>query len=191
MTTYSNDEVVNIGNQYWHVKNLNTNIFSNGDHIPEAKSIEEWTTAVKERKPVWCNYNNQESLGKLYGKLYNFYAVKDIRNLAPIGFRIANQNDWLELEEFLGESYSGKKLKSKNGWELENGLDEFNFCALPGGYRYHNYEFLDEGRKASWWTADSEGDNHAWNRNLNFNYNRIFKATYDNGCGMSIRCIKI
>jgi uncharacterized protein (TIGR02145 family) len=191
MIINSKDNVVQIGNQTWQIRNLNVNEFRNGDQIPEAKTTEEWISAMKERKAVWCYYNNQESLGKLYGKLYNFYAVTDKRNIAPIGFRVSNQNDWIELEEFLGEKFSGRKLKSKNGWELQNGLDDFGFCALPGGYRYHNYDFIDLGRKASWWTTDAEGKNHAWNRNINYNYNCFFKAAYDNGVGMSIRCIKI
>jgi hypothetical protein len=35
-----------------------------------------------------CNYDNSAANDQIYGKLYNFYAVADGRNLAPIGWHV-------------------------------------------------------------------------------------------------------
>jgi hypothetical protein len=77
------NSTIKIGSQIWASQNLEVITFRNGDNIPEAKTDEEWRTAEKEKKAVWCYYNNESENGKKYGKLYNWYAVSDSRGLAP------------------------------------------------------------------------------------------------------------
>ena len=69
-------------------KNLNVSRFRNGEIIFEAKTIEEWEKAGENKTPAWCYYNNNPTNGAKYGKLYNWYAVNDIRALAPKGWHI-------------------------------------------------------------------------------------------------------
>ena len=83
---------VKIGNQIWMVKNLNVETFRNGDHIHEAKTLEEWKIAGENQKPAFCYYNNDPKNGTIYGKLYNWYAVNDPRGLAPAGYHIPYDN---------------------------------------------------------------------------------------------------
>ena len=53
------ESTVRIGDQEWMVKNLTTNVFRNGDLIPEAKSREEWNKAGNESQPkVFCIFAN-------------------------------------------------------------------------------------------------------------------------------------
>jgi hypothetical protein len=94
-------EVV-IGNQVWMSENLNVDRFRNGDPIPHVRSNQEWSRAGRNRQPAWCYYNNDEAIGAKYGKLYNWYAVNDPRGLAPKGYHIPNNEEWMTLIDYLG-----------------------------------------------------------------------------------------
>ncbi len=93
---------IKIDKQIWMVENLNEDKFRNGDVIPQAKSREEWIKAGKEKKPVWCYFNNDSKNGSKFGRLYNWYAVADSRGLAPFGWHIPSEKEWIKLIEFLG-----------------------------------------------------------------------------------------
>jgi uncharacterized protein (TIGR02145 family) len=140
-TSESASYEVQIGNQIWMAKNLNVDKFRNGDPIPEAKSIEEWTAAGKNGQPAWCYYNNDPSNEANFGKLYNAYAIVDPRGLAPEGWRIPKKADWEQLRDFLGEN-AGQKLKNEEGWNEGDGstlkciaTNESDFAAAAGGMR--------------------------------------------------------
>jgi uncharacterized protein (TIGR02145 family) len=90
-------ESVRLGNQLWMIKNLDVSYFQNGDPIPQAKNAEEWTKMGYSEKPAWCYCNFDPAYGKVYGKLYNWYAVTDSRGLAPSGWRIPNDEDFKEM----------------------------------------------------------------------------------------------
>ena len=94
-------EVV-IGNQVWMAENLNVDTFRNGDPIPHAQTNKEWSKAGKNRQPAWCYYNNDAAIGAKYGKLYNWYAINDPRELAPKGYHIPNNEEWIALIDYLG-----------------------------------------------------------------------------------------
>jgi uncharacterized protein (TIGR02145 family) len=107
---------VKIGTQTWMTENLNVTHFRNGDSIPEAKTDEEWKTASDNKQPAWCYYNNDTANGKKYGKLYNWYAVNDLRGLAPVGWHISSDDEWTEVALFLVED-PVNKMKSVSGWK--------------------------------------------------------------------------
>jgi uncharacterized protein (TIGR02145 family) len=47
-----------------------------------------------------------------YGRLYNWYAVTDDRNIVPEGWHVPTYNEWLTLVAFLGnDTISGGKMK--------------------------------------------------------------------------------
>lgn len=122
-----------IGTQVWTGENLNVDKFRNGDPIPQAKTEKEWLAAGENNKPVWCYYNFDPENGKKYGKLYNGYAITDLRGLAPKGWHIPSDAEWDKLIEYLGKEMSSTKLRSKNGWKAGNGTNESGFNGLPGG----------------------------------------------------------
>ena len=76
--------------QIWMTKNLDVTTFQNGDTILHAPSFESWVAAGKKGIPAWCYYNNDSILGKQLGKIYNWYAVNNKRELAPIGWKTPN-----------------------------------------------------------------------------------------------------
>jgi Fibrobacter succinogenes major domain (Fib_succ_major) len=109
---------VKIGKQTWMSKNLDVSTFRNGEQIPQAKDVEQWQYAGTNKIPAWCYYEFNESNGKKYGKLYNWFAVSDSRGLAPNGYHIPSDAEWDILTDFLGGAdIAGKKMKSKDGWK--------------------------------------------------------------------------
>jgi uncharacterized protein (TIGR02145 family) len=152
-------EVV-IGNQIWMAENLNVVTFSNGDTIPEAKTVKEWGASLRNRKPAWCYFNNDKSHDSTYGKIYNYYAINDQRGLAPKNWKIPSSDDWEVLFTALGgKRVAGAKLKSIKGWKHNgNGSNSSGFNALPSGSRglamiTTNNGFSRNGSTCVWWSS--------------------------------------
>jgi uncharacterized protein (TIGR02145 family) len=102
---------VKIGEHVWMSENLEVDKFQNGDLIRKVNSSQEWILACNRKEPVWMYSPNNLSNGKKLGKIYNYYAVIDTRNLAPLNFRIPYASDFLALSNL-----SVNMLKSQTGW---------------------------------------------------------------------------
>ena len=183
---------VKIGNQVWMLENLDAEYFRNGDSIPQAKTAEEWENAGKNNEPAWCYYDNDESNGAKYGKLYNWYAVNDPRGLAPEGYHIPSNTELTELTDNLGrENVAGIKMKSTSGWyESGNGNNSSGFSALPGGFRYINGSFSDIAKVGNWWSSSESDTSNAVSRFLNYYNADVFNYNSDKQNGFSVRCLK-
>ena len=183
---------VKIGNQVWMLENLDVEYFRNGDLIPQAKTAEDWENAGKNSEPAWCYYDNDESNGTKYGKLYNWYAVNDPRGLAPEGYHIPSNTELTELTDILGrENVAGIKMKSSNGWyESGNGNNSSGFSALPGGFRYINGSFSDIAKVGNWWSSSEADSNNSVSRFLNYYNADVFNYNSDKQNGFSVRCLK-
>jgi uncharacterized protein (TIGR02145 family) len=118
-----NTTSVIIKGQEWVTKNLSVGTFTNGDKILQAQTEEEWKKAGEQKKPVWCYIYYNEEAEQSYGKLYNWYAVTDARGLAPQGWHIAKNEEYVTLIENLGgELEAGEFLKTDTGWLPEEVL---------------------------------------------------------------------
>ena len=181
---------VKIGTQIWMTENLNVAVFKNGDPILRAKTDEEWKNAEENKQSAWCYYNNDPKNGEKYGKLYNLYAVNDPRGLAPDGWHIPTDAEWLSLEYHLGKE-PGKKMKAINGWnEQGNGTNSSGFTGLPGGFRHALGDFLEIGSSGYWWGYSTYGTNGAYLRALYHDFGLLTNEIYSKGRGYSIRCVK-
>ena len=173
---------VTIGSQIWMNKNLNADKFRNGDPIPEAKTNEEWQRANSNQQPAWCYYNNDPKNGEKYGKLYNWYAVNDPRGLAPLGWKVAFDEDWKNLiANYSGNANAGSKLKSSNGAAFQGEL---------GGFRNGTGPFVDLGIFGDFWTSLSTDSYNAVYYKIGANSNAIDRSTNDKPGGLSVRCVK-
>jgi uncharacterized protein (TIGR02145 family) len=198
LTKLSYSQTVTIGNQVWMTKNLNVDTFRNGDKIPEAKTAEEWVAYGKAGKAAWCYYDNDPANGEKYGKLYNGYAVSDLRNLAPNGWHIPNDYEWDQLIDFLGGLLSaGMKMKSTSGWIDKdgnscNGSNMGGFSGLPGGNRVYKGTFVFIGISGHWWSSNGGSSASKWARLLQCGSggNAVYKYPGLNDKGLSVRCIK-
>ena len=191
------DSIINeilIGHKVWTAENLNVKKFQNGESIPYAETDEQWVKAGEKEEPAYCYYDYNPANGEKYGKLYNWYAVNDKRGLAPKGWFIPTDEDWLRLVDYLGEDH-GTKLKNSKGWEgddLElgtayNGTNESGFSGLPGGSKDWENKFSSMGYCGIFWTSTEEADDSALARDLD-EYSTEFVAGKENG--HSVRCIK-
>ena len=189
-------EAVTIGTQVWMCKNLDVSTYRNGDTIPQVTDSLTWS---KLTTGAWCYYNNDPAMGAIYGKLYNWFAVKDPRGLAPAGWHIPKDTEWAILTDYLGGSdNAGGKLKKTGIYEDVNGLwnspntgatNETGFSALPGGYR-DKQSFKYVGSVGRWWYYTYFSYSLAWVRTL-YNSSTKFDADkFYKEDGYSVRCIK-
>lgn len=194
--------------QVWMKKNLNVAHYRNGDPIIHAATADEWQRCNMEQKGAWCYYENDESNGEVYGKLYNWYAVNDPRGIAPEGWHIPSDQEWITLERHLGmnllegldRGYRGAKTgvggKLKQAtvqyWASPNtgATDESGFTALPGGYRFNYGTFLNEGFVAYFWTTTEIGSRSAFSRCLLSSHNVVSRYNNSKSYGFSVRCVK-
>lgn len=186
-----NSGAVQIGNQIWMVENLNVSHCRNDNPVPEVLTDKEWQEYGEEGKPAWCYYDNDPANGEKYGKLYNWYAVKDQRGLAPEGWHVPGDDEWARLITHLGGfTAAGDKLKytGKRAKGVKE-IDETGFNALPGGYRKSKGGFSYLGFCGFWWSSTESIPDNAWSRYMYFNNNDVNRGAFNKISGFSIRCL--
>ncbi|MES2649020.1 MAG: fibrobacter succinogenes major paralogous domain-containing protein [Bacteroidota bacterium] len=194
------DEIktIQMGEQVWAATNLSVATFSNGDSIPQIRSAKEWEIAGKEQRPGWCYYDNDSTTAKTYGRLYNWFAVKDPKGLCPVGWHVPTNDEWTALEDYLGVPVAGLRLKCDTGWKNNGNGDNSNgFCLMPGGYRGRDGRFTGAG-EFLYLTSSSEGrpedpkDNKmcVWGRGIQFENKDAMRCLLDKEFGLYVRCIK-
>jgi len=195
-------QTVKIGNQWWMAENLKVTHYSNGDTIPNLPSGTEWLNTTN---GAWCAYQNNISNIETYGLLYNWYAIGDPRNLSPQGMHVPTENEWQELEIYLGMDslqviLSGWRGTDEGGKLKETGTTHWispntgatnssGFTGLPGGYRLGPGTFLDLGIFGCWWSSTAYSSTFYWGRNLRNTYAQIYRQNYHITTGYSVRCV--
>jgi uncharacterized protein (TIGR02145 family) len=171
-------KTVKIGTQIWMAQNLN--------YKPESGNS-------------WC-YNDDESMGEKYGRLYDWNTAKIA---CPKGWRLPSREDWGSLFQAVGgekKPYdngiirwygAGQKLKSESGWNKNgNGTNDFGFSALPGGYRiYYHGSFNIAGNFGIWWTATEYGSSSAYSRYMGYDNDYVDEGRDGKDRGYSVRCV--
>ena len=183
-------EIVTIGSQEWMSENLDISTFRNGDLIPQAKTDDEWDEAKWNKQPAWGYYDYDPANGKKHGKLYNWFAVNDARQLAPEGWHIPGDEEWDVLRKGLNIGIAGSKMKSTDGWKnAGNGTNTSGFNGLPSGFR--NYEGFNEiGSEGYWWSSTGSDNQWVSCRYLSFSDSYFHKHHMSNADGLSVRCIR-
>ena len=185
---------VTIGSQTWMTTNLNVTTFRNGDPIYEAQSVEEWERCGKKKIPAWCWYDNDPKTDKKTGKLYNWFAINDPRDLTPSGYHIPNESDWNTLVNHLGgELDAAPKMRLGKEWGDSTTVvhSNANFAAVPSGWRLTSPDgtaFTSEG--AYWWSATQLSLKFAWTRYVVFFSREVKSYCYPKSSGLAVRCIK-
>jgi uncharacterized protein (TIGR02145 family) len=184
--------IITIGTQQWMVENLNTTKYRNGDPIPNISDSSDWHNLIT---GAYCNYANSATNSTTYGKLYNWYSVNDIRNLAPVGWHVPTDSEWTVLSTYVGGiSVAGGKLKESgtSHWASPNtgATNSVGFLALPGGYRSSYSIFSTIGNDGYWWSATESYLSNSFFRNIDYNYSILIRNTDSKACGFSVRCVK-
>ena len=169
-----------LGNLTWMKENLRFN-------VPDAS---------------WCFDNDEENCAEL-GRLYTFEAA--LRS-CPAGWRLPEDNDWLDLEKALGlpqnqwlvdgynlarGSSEGQKLKTGGSSGLEFKISGYAY--LSNGEP--EFDGIDDSRPRSYfWTATSRtvgGKTIAYRRRIEAKNGSIFRfRNPTKGYAVSVRCVQ-
>lgn len=186
---------VSIGKQVWMATNLEVLTFRNGDSIPHARSAAEWEKAGREGTPAWCYYKSDTGEVRNYGRMYNWFAVNDARGLAPVGWHVATQADWITLEDFLGVSKAGVLFRNDSVWNTRNARSGTGI--LLGGYRGRDGRFTGMGEFTYMASAtetdlrDSRNDQMAiWGRGVHIDNKTVMRCALDKHFGLYVRCVR-
>ena len=183
---------VQIGDQCWFAENLRSLNYSNDDEIPSGLTAEDW------------QMTNSGATALIdvdaFGRLYNWYAVDDIRGICPTGWGVPTDEEWKAMEASLGMDVAltdqtgwrgvdqGNQMKATTGWG--NGTNASGFAGLPGGYRGADGVTGSNGTSAYWWSSSPSGAN-AWIRHLRNDESRIYRNGNDSlATGFSVRCLR-
>jgi uncharacterized protein (TIGR02145 family) len=186
-------KTITIGTQTWMAENLRTAHYRNGEPIPQVTGNEDWSLLST---GAYCNFGNTENdtLIATYGRLYNWYAVNDSRNIAPKGWHVPSYEEWMTLVGFLGsDATSGGKMKESGliHWlDPNTGADNNSgFTSLPGSIRGPDV-FYTLGETANYWSSNEYEDDFAFGC-CNLCYSTTAYCGYSNKyLGFSIRCVK-
>jgi uncharacterized protein (TIGR02145 family) len=203
---------VTIGDQTWMVENLKTSHYRNGEAIPNLKVDSIWVSASV---GAWCNYNNDSLNDSKYGKLYNYFAIEDTRNLAPVGWHLPTCFEWAILEDYL--KIIGFKLNNKSDikdseinianllaaptdWAKcsepgsvgneQTQKNQTGFYGLPCGYRSQNGPFKSISKSGHWWCVNISNNMLVLSHNLSYDTNALESSLGFKWRGLSVRCVK-
>ena len=195
---------VEIGSQCWMAQNLKVTHYRNGDPIPNVTNAGTWSGLST---GAYCEYGNNPANVETYGRLYNWYAVDDSRNIAPEGWHVATDDEWKQLEMYLGMSQAetdsigmrgtdeGGKLKEAGTihWNPPNtgATNESGFSALPGSFRYSSGGFHSSiGNGAYFWCYTEHLIDCAWDRYLSNVNSQVGRGGQGKRAGISVRCVR-
>lgn len=180
-----------IGKQTWMVENLKVTRFNNGDSIKKITSNKDWK---KTEQAGYSFYNNDVVFVKEYGFLYNYNCLKDIRRIAPKGWRVPTEEDLKELESFIKSNSIGIFLKEKGNshWLPSNtvGNNATGFNALPGGYRDDEGAFYMLRSNGYYWTTNGSFEFYNWSDRMFQAFADVRRDSVFKRYGFSIKCIK-
>ena len=140
-----------------------------------------------------------------YGYLYNWYAVNDVRGLAPVGWHVPTNVEWTTLTQYVfnnqrGSGSAAKALASKDKWVIDTGTNTIGnnlninnssgFSAFPGGFRAGAAVFYNINNYGYWWCIDEFSSTNALYRRLSNNSSSVSNGNSLKYYGHSVRCIK-
>lgn len=208
---------VRIGNQLWMKENLKTTHYADGTALIDGVNVGDisgdYTTKYN------FVYNDDESYATAYGRLYTWAAAMNgvsgsetnpshVQGVCPVGWHLPSDDEWKELEMFLGMSNrdansiewrgtdQGTKLKeaSPGRWNekytVHVGTNESGFKALPGGSRWYNESYRHLRDRANFWSATEILGSYAWCRRLYYYHPDVYRFNDYKSRGYSVRCVK-
>jgi uncharacterized protein (TIGR02145 family) len=189
---------IKIGTQWWMAENLRVTKYRDGSKI---------NVIVADAKEEWKTDTAGAYTEQLF--LYNWYAVNNVKNIAPAGWHIPSDDEWKELERQLGMTsveadktgwrgtHEGEKLMKENEkvtyWTTYGDVWPTNtsgFSALPDGCRFFDGSNGDGVAKQTgfWWSSTKQG-NEAWYRYLDYKNKNVFRYHGPKTYGFSVRCV--
>ena len=182
---------ITIGSQTWLFENLRTTHYRNGDTIANVTDSTQWCII---QSGAYCDYGNQPANVETYGRLYNWYAVTDSRNIAPEGYHVAGYSEWQDLKIFLGAGDDVGAMLKETGtahWiSPNNATNASGFTALPSGLRNDNGSYVNLGLYCNFWNTQQAGVSQAYGFSLSFSETVFAENVFFKRNGLAVRCIK-
>ena len=101
-------ETVTICNQVWSTKNLNVIAYRDGTPIKDASVL-----SSDPKNGIWSWPGNDSIKYGNRGRMYNYSAVSNPRNIAPVGYHVPTLAEWYKLLNCLDPNGSQKKYYYK------------------------------------------------------------------------------
>lgn len=201
---------ITIGTQLWMKENLKTTKYRDGSSITNVTDPNTWLSLTTE---AYCNYDNTSSNANIWGRLYNWYAVSDTRELCPTGWHIASDYDWTILQNYLyvnGYNYDGsttggnkiaKALSSTTHWVASSvtgapGNSDFpsvrnssGFTSLPNGYRSMGGSYNNLGESSYFWASTPYNSTSSYRYAMDYDNPILWRNFFSNVYGAAVRCI--
>jgi uncharacterized protein (TIGR02145 family) len=179
-------QALKFGNNVWMTENLTVSHFRNGDDIPEASTTEEWIRYAETGTPACCFLQDDEGNRNKLGRLYNWFAVSDPRGLAPKGWHIPVDEEWMELTDFLG----GGVVAALQMRVIGTVNKQAGFSGLAGGARSEKGKFIGIYSHGYWWTSSQASGSAAWMQLLDYESCDTRRLVYAKTAGLSVRCVR-
>ena len=202
-------KTVKIGSQTWMAENLNFEAKGskcNGElERVYDEASEDYIYKPSKDSPDKIQANCQK-----YGRLYDW---KTAKTACPSGWKLPSNAEWEKLLHYVDgtsdtespyhSETAGKYLKAKSGWIDDfrgqsgevNGIDKYDFSALPGGSigaSNGNYETV--GQYGLWWSSSDAKDkgmsDYAYYRIMYYHDEGVLYSDTDNSGLLSVRCIQ-
>lgn len=207
---------VKMGNQWWMAENMKATKYPDNTNILHIQNNSEWSTQTIYNE-AYCFYDNSSLNRDIYGALYTWAAAmkstgsstanpSGVQGVCPDGWHIPSDEEWKEMEIFLGMSKveadregdrgtdEGGKLKETGTihWVINSGASNITgFTALPGGWRQNGTgQFGDLGFYSNYWTSTQSSTTDAWTRKLHGNLAKTGRFSHPKQAGLSVRCVK-
>jgi len=180
-------ETVTIGDQVWIKENLKSLHYCDGTPIPEVVA-----------------YNNDDSLGVIYGLLYTWDAAMKgssdpgVQGVCPCDWHVPTHEEWAILEDYLGgPNVAGGKMKetgTEHWLSPNNGAtNSSGFTGLPAGefdaYFVPNKFWLLH-IAAVFWTSSQTNQLQATERYLSHDDEVCGNLAWYKVMKYSLRCVK-
>jgi len=171
---YAGDNVIKVQGLEWASKNLDVDHYRNGDIIPEAETAQQWKDCETKKMGCWCYLNSDPQRYGTYGKIYNHYAIADLRQLAPYGWHVPSKTEW----ELANSFFSAKDKPTQKG-----------FYGLKCGHRAQDGTFLgyDYG---DWWSSTDYVAGSSWYCDWAYDHTQAMMSFSVSNSGFSVRLIR-
>jgi uncharacterized protein (TIGR02145 family) len=145
---------VQIGNQVWMGENLYTTKYRNGTPLKTGLDSIGWSEGLL---GAYAPVNGDPATDKVYGRIYNWYAIDNPIGLCPKGWHVPSGLEWSTLiNKAGGVDFAGRVLKSSDYWNSPSaGTDSLGF-GLPGtGYLTDDFKSLQFRSHCLLWSSDT------------------------------------
>lgn len=136
----------------------------------------------------WC-FDDTQDCDK-NGRLYTWAAAI---SACPAGWRLASDEDWLDLERALGmDSQAAAALGPRGtdqGEQLRSG-GASGFEAPICGYRRPDGTFARRNERTAFWTATEVNADDAWHRDIRGDVGTVYRSPVTKTYALSVRCVK-